>query len=276
FSCLTFAAGGCATFDPREAIDCITYDKVWRRPVADQRTERFIGKVDKDTARCRGGSEAVDRRNLPCVDWQNYWAAGDATSKSWGASDGSGRVTPNGRGILGALIDLEYQRMELIKFNLFDNSGTYRDYVLGRDGNKGSLLKTWTSMRLPSTHEYYSAVGGDGMQRCQGELIRFRTLSGICNDIQNPLMWSTNQPFARNVEFETTFPDLKPDYPDSVERQVVRNRHANRLDKDANHPAGKPDPQVISRKLFTRLSPACRTKSECYKPDPDQNYLKAP
>src|SRR5262249_27553250 len=90
------------------------------------------------------------------------------------------------------------------------------------------------------------------------------------------LVGSPNQPFPRHVEFETTFPDLKPDYPDSVERQVVRNRHANRLDKDANHPAGKPDPQVISRKLFTRLSPACRTKSECYKPDPDQNYLKAP
>src|SRR5262245_26139966 len=74
---IILALGGCATFDPREAIDCMTYDKVWRRPVADQRTERFLGKVDKDTARSRGGNHAVERRSLPWVDWQNYWATGD-------------------------------------------------------------------------------------------------------------------------------------------------------------------------------------------------------
>jgi len=33
-----------------------------------------------------------------------------------------------------ALLDIEYQRIELLKFNLFDNSGTYKDYVLGREG----------------------------------------------------------------------------------------------------------------------------------------------
>ena len=42
---------------------------------------------------------------------------------------------------------------------------------------------------------------------CSGELIRFRTLTGICNDIKNPLMGSTAMPFARNVQFEVTFPD---------------------------------------------------------------------
>ena len=45
-------------------------------------------------------------------------------------------------------------------------------------------------------------------QECKGDLIRARTLTGICNDIRNPLMGSTGTPFARNVEFETTFPDL--------------------------------------------------------------------
>ena len=30
-------------------------------------------------------------------------------------------LSPNTRGINGALLDLEYQRMELLKFNLFDN-----------------------------------------------------------------------------------------------------------------------------------------------------------
>ncbi len=35
---------------------------------------------------------------------------------------------PNGRGIDGALLDLEYQRIELIKFNLFDPK-TYDEYI---------------------------------------------------------------------------------------------------------------------------------------------------
>ena len=51
-------------------------------------------------------------------------------------------------------------------------------------------------------------MGGDAEQVCKGELIRSRTLSGICNDIRNPLMGSTGQLFARNVELDTTFPDL--------------------------------------------------------------------
>ena len=49
-------------------------------------------------------------------------------------------VLPNGRGIDGALLDLEYQRIELIKFNLFDQH-TYDDYVIGRDGQPGPTLK---------------------------------------------------------------------------------------------------------------------------------------
>ena len=68
----------------------------------------------------------------------------------------------NGRGIDGALLDLEYQRIELIKFNLFDNSGTYEDYVRGRDGVAGRALKVWPAMRLPPGHPHYEAVGGDG------------------------------------------------------------------------------------------------------------------
>ena len=45
--------------------------------------------------------------------------------------------------------------------------------------------------------------------------------------------------FARNVRFESTFPDLG-------KNELARNRHGDRLD------LLKPDPQVISRKLFTR------------------------
>lgn len=227
--------------DPKEFTACSSYIFEGFRLIAKERTGRFLGKVEDDTARCRGGAKAVEGRALPWVDWQNYWATGDSSSLAYGAADGSGHLAPNGRGIDGALIDLEYQRMEMIKFNLFDNSGTYREYLLGRDGIDGPALKVWNSMRLPKGHPDHAAVGGTGEEQlCRGTLVRSRTLTGICNDIRNPLMGSTGQPFARNVQFETTFPDLG-------KNELVKNRHGDRLG------LLKPDPQVISRTLLTRV-----------------------
>ena len=133
----------------------------------------------------------------------------------------------------GVIPSIEYQRIELLKFNLF-NSGTYKDYVLGREGIDGGALKVWREMRLPNGDAQFQAVGGDGTQLCQGELIRFRTLSGICNDLRNPLMGSSGQLFARNVQFEATFPDLG-------KNELARNRHGDRLG------LLKPDPQEIGR-----------------------------
>ncbi len=209
------------------------------RPIAEDRTERFLGKVQEKTALCRGGDRTVAYRSTPFVDWANYWATAD-TNSFYPGTDSIGRhLRPNGRGIDGALLDLEYQRMELIKFNLFDNSGTYEDYVKGRNGVEGPALSVWDAMRLPKDNPGYEVVGGDGPQLCKGDLIRGRTLTGICNDIKNPLMGSTGTPFARNVQFETTFPDLGKD-------ELARNRHGDRLG------LLKPDPQVISRILLTR------------------------
>ena len=229
--------GGCATTPKKDLTACAAMTAAGFRPVANERDQRFEGKVQEDTAQCRGGDKAVAYRGLPWVDWQNYWATGDASSMAPGTING--HLTPNGRGIDGALLDLEYQRMELVKFNLFDNSGTYPAYVEGRDGVAGPALKVWPEMRLPPTDPNYAAVGGDGPQLCQGELIRHRNLTGICNDIKNPAMGSTGEPFARNVELESTFPALG-------KNQLARNRHGDRL------ALLKPDPQVISRKLFTR------------------------
>jgi len=264
--------GGCATLDPQAVTACGSY--VFENfvfgsylKIAKERAERFLGKVQENTARCRGADKAVKGRDLPWVDWQNYWATGDASSLAYGAADGSGHLLPNGRGIDGALIDLEYQRMEMIKFNLFDNTGTYEQYTNGREEKgeqqPGPTLKTWDTMKLREGYREYSwlkkgwipvyeTVGGEGKQTCRDELIRFRTITGICNDIINPLMGSTGQPFARNVEFEATFPeDATLDSSDSEKRKVVRYRHGSRLD------TLKPDPQVISRKLFARESDDC-------------------
>ena len=191
------------------------------RPLAEVRTQRFEGKVSAPVALCRGGEAALAARNTPWVDWSHYWATGDASSKSGKRDDTRLPIPPllrhlvdrNKRGIDGALMDLEYQRMELIRFNLFDNS-TWQDYVTGRrvNGGKvaGPLLKVWKEMRLPPDDPNFNNIRvlPNGDQQCKGPLVRFRTLTGICNDIRNPAMGSTGQPFGRNVQFESTYPAL--------------------------------------------------------------------
>ncbi|HEY2844148.1 MAG TPA: hypothetical protein VGJ09_10880, partial [Bryobacteraceae bacterium] len=204
------------------------------RPIAGSRDERFLAKVQAATAMCRGGNAAAQFRTSPWVDWANYWGTGDATSKVPDLVKQAGHLGPTERGVDGALLDLEYERIELIKFNLFDNNGTYKDYITGRNGVGGPALKTWKEMRLPLTNADYSRVGGAGDQVCKGDLIRHRNVNGICNDLFNPSMGSTGQLFARNVTFDTTFPD-------QGRTLFTKNRHGDRLS------LMKPDPQVISR-----------------------------
>ncbi len=244
--------------------------------VAKTREQRFLGKVPDTTARCLGGKRAESLREGPWLDWPNYWAAGDATSLAPARLlSGAKVIGPNAHGINAALYELELQRIELIKFNLFDNNKTYEAYVTGRNGEAGPVLNTWPEMRLPQSHPDFNSVGGGQAQVCRGELIRFRTLTGICNDIRNPLMGSTNQLFARNVEFDTTFPDLGLS-------EMTKNRHGDRLG------LLKPDPQVISRKLFTRAQsqpdkchegyglPGSAKEAECdYEKAPFFNVLAA-
>jgi hypothetical protein len=230
--------GGCGSH-PADLLACLRMTFDGFRPIAVERDHRFLGKVKEETARCRGGALAVERRAEPWVDWASYWATGDGRSRAADATFTFAHLSANGRGVDGALLDLEYQRLELIKFNLFDNNDTYREYVTGRPGVEGPALRVWKAMRLPPEHPQYAAVGGDGEQRCPGALIRARTLTGICNDLDNPLMGSTNQLFARNVQFEATFPELGRD-------ELTRNRHGGRLGQLT------PDPQLISRTLFRR------------------------
>ena len=237
------------------------------RPIADDPTKRFLGKVEQDTARCRGGDKAVQYRQTPWVDWQNYYATGDEASKHPGdkAKTRLGdHLYPDGRGIDGALMDLEYQRIELIKFNLFDQS-TYQHFVT--DPSRAATT-VWDEMKLPPEHPNYAAVGGDGKQLCRGELITHRTLSGICNDLANPRMGASGMPFARNAQFEETFPRLQ-------RTELTKNRHAGRIDLMT------PDPQLLSRKLFTREQTpgnGCNAGQgdANFSTEVDCDYLKAP
>ena len=211
---------------------------------------------------------------MPWVDWSNYWGNGDATSKTDKPDRGItllGRhlLDRNTRGLDGALLDLEYQRMELIKFNLFDNL-TYETYVKGgRDNGKavdGPVVRIWKEMRLAPNHPNIANVEmRNGEQVCKGPATRFRTVNGICNDINNPAMGSTGMLFARNVQFESTYPDLGLN-------ELARNRHGGRIS------LLKPDPQVISRKLFTRdqKDAAACNKGQGTGPNSTCDYQKAP
>ena len=63
--------GGCATTQ-QDLEACLTFADKGFRPIAEERSERFLGKVQEYTARCRGGDKAVVFRGLPWVDWANY------------------------------------------------------------------------------------------------------------------------------------------------------------------------------------------------------------
>ena len=235
------------------------------RPIATTRDVRFEGKVSEANALCRGGQQTVQFRLTPWVDWQKYWGTGDMSSLPSGFLSTKG---PEFRGVNGALIDLEFQRVELIKFNLFDNAGTYQQFISGRDGVGGPALKVWPEMRLPKTDPNYQAVGGDGTQVCKGDLVRGRTLTGICNDVRNPLMASAGTPFARNVEFDTAFPERG-------QNVYTQNRHGGRLS------LLQPDPQVISRVLLTRPQSAPNSCNSGFglpnnSVDANCDYQKAP
>ena len=251
------------------------------RPVAAERDQRFLGKEEADALACRGDARALANRETPWVDWANYWATGDADTKAqeWlGLVGALQHYMKNGIGELGALIDLEYQRMELVKFNLFDNA-TWRTFVQGRDGKAGPVVDRWPEMRLtPDDPGYlHLQIAKDGHQRCSGPLIRHRTANGICNDIDNPAMGAKGQLFARNVQPEETFPD-------AAKTELTRDRHEGRI------ALLNPDPQVISRRLMTRQNvggardtcnggqglPGSDPKADCaYKKAPFFNVIAA-
>jgi len=245
-ACAVMSCNASALSSKEELSACKALVDSGLRPVADERADRFQGKPGDNALLCRGGEAALQYKAEPWVDWSNYWATADASSLKEGEKALTfigEHLKPNGRGIDGALIDLEFQRIELIKFNLFDNV-TYPDYVQSNAGKSGVVRNQWDALRLPASDPNYAAVGGDGPQTCQGDLIRFRTLTGICNDIWNPKMGATGMPFARNMQFEATFPDV-------YLTELTRNRHS---DPEHGERIGllKPDPQIISRELFTR------------------------
>ncbi len=58
--------------------------------VADDRADRFTGKVSEEAAECRGGPRAVAgvRENVPWLDWRLYWGTADAASRNANYDEG--------------------------------------------------------------------------------------------------------------------------------------------------------------------------------------------
>ena len=83
FASLTLGNTGEAN-EESEIHACIETAKRGLLDVPDDRSQRFLGKVGEDTALCRGGEKALKYRHTPWVDWQNYYATGDASSKKEG------------------------------------------------------------------------------------------------------------------------------------------------------------------------------------------------
>ncbi len=232
---VTFLFGGCDWPDPsakredpksleacEEIIKLALKDGLLKtlRPVADVREDRFLGKldtgkVDELRAWCRGGEKTIKHRDTPWLDWPNYYATRDASSKTSqiaglvlytfkSALDMVGlqvlendHLTPDGRGVDTALLDLEYQRMELIKFNLFENN-TYEEYVKGRYGS--SLLRvgdlkdpTRLAVRLRDASDPVSQfLCKQFSSETQQLLSQYNSATPPSKKLQDGLIWELN------------------------------------------------------------------------------------
>jgi len=137
------------------------------------------------TARCLGGKKAASLREGPWLDWPNYWAAGDATSRAPARLLANAKVVgPNAHGINGALYELELQRIELISSISSTTTRPTRPTSQAETARQAGApipgLKCDYPRAIPTSH----LSGGNQAQVCRGALIRFRTLDGLCNDIR--------------------------------------------------------------------------------------------
>ena len=220
--------------DARSPTDCLKLLQGGFRPIAVERNTRFLGKVEEATAGCRGGERAVRYRATPWVDWSNYWGTGDARSR------GRRGTSEDRRGIEGALLDLEYQRLELIAFNLLDNGGTYAAYVKGRGSLPGPSLEVWPELRLAPTQD--PATPRSGAPASSAAAAR----SPATGRSRESATTSPIPRWARPASASLVSWSSRPPSPSSAQDELARNRHGDRIG------LLQPDPQRISRALLSR------------------------
>ena len=171
------------------------------RPIAETRADRFHGKVQANTAKCRGGSNAVAFREVPWTDWGNYWATRDNASKSFFAHE-----EPARRQRLAHRPRVRARRVDQVQpVRQQWHLSTVREWRRRDRWRRGQDVAgdAAAGHAIPR----YAAVGGAAAeQHCTGELIRHRTLNGICNDTRNPLMGSSRHALRPQREFRDDVP----------------------------------------------------------------------
>src|SRR4030095_10246329 len=78
-----------------QVAGCFTYAFGGFRAVATNRAQRFLGKVEESTARCRGGDAAARWQTTPWLDWQQYRGAAGKESLLGGIAGKLGFLSPN-------------------------------------------------------------------------------------------------------------------------------------------------------------------------------------
>ena len=191
--------------------NCAQMIKSGIRPIATTRDQRFQGKVEDSTAACRGGDVASQFRAVPWVDWSNYWGAGDAKSKAPRVRQTGGPFGAHGarHRRRAARSRIPAHRADQVQ-SLRQQQAPISNMSPAATACGGPGAEDLGRDAAAAEHPNYRDVGGAGEQVCKGDLIRGRTLTGICNDMRNPLMGSTGTLFARNVEFETHLPRSGP------------------------------------------------------------------
>lgn len=148
-------------------------------------------------------SEIVNPREArhksdPWVPWQWYQGARDDSGLSAGGEPG--RIA----GIGKALIDLDRERVELVKENLVDTNGAYGDKgttkTIRNHKGKEATTKVWAAMQDGTSC---------GERTMANPLYRVRSIDGRCNDFENPPMGAQGERFARNVSIDSANKALK-------------------------------------------------------------------
>ena len=209
------------------------------RRVAGEPTGRFLGKVAETTASCRGGDhahaiplDAVGRLGqlLGRPAMRRAGLRGPASPFRGHATAASRRRAPRPRVPAPSSSSSS---------TCSTTAAPIPDYVRG--WQTGHIPNVWNEMRLPSGDPTTRPVGGDvAKQHCTNELVRFGISPASATTRRNPAMGSSNSVCSARQRGLL------------VDVSRARRRRADAQSTRRPHRLMTPDPQVISRRLFTR------------------------
>ncbi len=177
---------GCATTSLDDRAACVDMVTGGLRPIATERAKRFLGKVQDATAQCRGGERAVGARDAR--GWTGATtgrrATRRATSPGWCARLGHlrpQRPRDRRRAPRPRVPAHRADQVQPVRQQRHLSATTSR----ARTASTGRALKVWQrdapAAGAPAATPPSAAPASSA---ARATLIRFRTLTGICNDIR--------------------------------------------------------------------------------------------